>query len=302
MSGAGAGEGGADVQRPLDGVLRRLVAQHRHRGVDVGPAAGLRRHVEELPGDHLRAAQVEHVERGGDPVRREPAAAQQLVGPAEQQVAEQDRRGRRRTARGRRASRRRGARPRTRGAWRAGRAGCRRRPCSRRAPARWRAAARGRRRPGAGRARRRRRAARRGSPSSRRRRGTVCRRRPMPRASSSSAGGVRAERGEPGLPSRRGTRRAPAGCSARKASAVPDGHAARLCHALTWTDAGRSRPRLPRLCRMVQGRNRSIGEVIREGERSFSFEFMPPKRRGRRGPAVAGDHASSSPTSRRSSR
>ena len=35
--------------------------------------------------------------------------------------------------------------------------------------------------------------------------------------------------------------------------------------------------RLPRLCRMVQGRNRSIGEVIREGERSISFEFMPPR-------------------------
>jgi methylenetetrahydrofolate reductase (NADPH) len=28
---------------------------------------------------------------------------------------------------------------------------------------------------------------------------------------------------------------------------------------------------------MVVGRNRSIGEVIREGERSISFEFMPPK-------------------------
>ena len=28
---------------------------------------------------------------------------------------------------------------------------------------------------------------------------------------------------------------------------------------------------------MVQGRNRSIGELIREGERSFSFEFFPPK-------------------------
>ena len=38
-----------------------------------------------------------------------------------------------------------------------------------------------------------------------------------------------------------------------------------------------NRPRLPRLCRMVQGRNRTIGEVIREGERSISFEFMPPR-------------------------
>jgi len=38
-----------------------------------------------------------------------------------------------------------------------------------------------------------------------------------------------------------------------------------------------NRPRLPRLCPMVQGRNRTIGEVIREGERSISFEFMPPR-------------------------
>ena len=35
-----AGQGGADVERPLDGVLRGLVAQHRHRGVDVGAARG----------------------------------------------------------------------------------------------------------------------------------------------------------------------------------------------------------------------------------------------------------------------
>ena len=91
--GSRAGQRGADVQRPLDGVLRRLVAQHGHRGVDVGPAAGLHGHVEELPGDHLRAAQVEQVERRPDPVPRQPAAAQHLVGPAQQQVAEQDRRG-----------------------------------------------------------------------------------------------------------------------------------------------------------------------------------------------------------------
>ena len=65
-SGRGAGERGADVQRPLDGVLRGLVAQHGHRGVDVGAAAGLDRHVEELPGDHLRAAPVEDLERRGD--------------------------------------------------------------------------------------------------------------------------------------------------------------------------------------------------------------------------------------------
>ena len=50
---AAAGQRGADVERPLDGVLRRLVAQHGHRRVDVGDAARLHRHVEELAGDHL---------------------------------------------------------------------------------------------------------------------------------------------------------------------------------------------------------------------------------------------------------
>ena len=35
--------------------------------------------------------------------------------------------------------------------------------------------------------------------------------------------------------------------------------------------------REPRLSGMVEGRGRSIGEVIREGERSISFEFMPPR-------------------------
>ena len=38
--GVGAGERGADVQRPLDGVLGGLVAQHGHRGLDVGAGRG----------------------------------------------------------------------------------------------------------------------------------------------------------------------------------------------------------------------------------------------------------------------
>ena len=78
------------MERPLDGVLRRLVAQHRHRGVDVGAAARLHRDVEELAGDDLGAAQVEDVERRRHRGDRQAAAAQQLVGPAQQQVAEQD--------------------------------------------------------------------------------------------------------------------------------------------------------------------------------------------------------------------
>ena len=84
----------ADVQRSLDGVLRGLVAQHGHGGIDVGHAPGLHRDVEELAGDHLGAAAVEDVERGHDPVARQTAVPQQLVGPAQQQVTQQDRGGR----------------------------------------------------------------------------------------------------------------------------------------------------------------------------------------------------------------
>ncbi len=90
----GAGEERADVEGALDGVLGGLVAQHRHRRLDVRRAAGLHRDVEELAGDHLAARVVEGGQRGHHPVGRQPAAAQQLIGPAQQQVAEQDRRGR----------------------------------------------------------------------------------------------------------------------------------------------------------------------------------------------------------------
>ena len=91
--GARPGEGGADVERPLDGVLRRLVAQHRHRRVHVGRPACLGGDVEELAGDDLAAGEVEVAERVEHPLGGQAAGAQQLVGPAEQQVAEQDRRG-----------------------------------------------------------------------------------------------------------------------------------------------------------------------------------------------------------------
>ena len=104
VSGGRAGQRGPEVQRPLDGVLRRLVAQHRHRGVDVGVAAGLGRDVEELAGDHLGAAQVEHVERGRP---RSPAAARSGAAARRTTTAAGRRAGsppRRRTARGRRAS------------------------------------------------------------------------------------------------------------------------------------------------------------------------------------------------------
>ena len=91
LLGVGAAEGRADVQRALDGVLRRLVAQHRHGGVDVGAATGLGRDVEELAGDDLAAGEVEEPQRVQHPLGGQAAGAQQLVGPAEEQVAEQDR-------------------------------------------------------------------------------------------------------------------------------------------------------------------------------------------------------------------
>ena len=85
------GEGRADVERTLDGVLGGLVAQHVHGQVDVARAAGLGAHVEELAGHDLAAREVEERLGGAHPLAVEAAGAQQLVGPAEQQVAEQDR-------------------------------------------------------------------------------------------------------------------------------------------------------------------------------------------------------------------
>ena len=115
---------------------------------------------------------------------------------------------RRRTAPGRRATRPRGARARRRGASRAGRDGCRRRPCSRRGRARWRAAARARRRRGPGRPRRPASARRRGGPSSRTTRGTSCRRRPT--SAPRRPAGRRRGRAAPAAPA----------CSSRKSSSA----------------------------------------------------------------------------------
>ena len=96
-------------------------------------------------------------------------------------------------------------RPRTRGASPAGRAGCRRRPCSRRGPARWRAAAPGPRTRAAARPRRLDLGLdTRGSPTSRTPPGTACRRTPSagpPRA----ARRRRARAGRAARPARRGS-------------------------------------------------------------------------------------------------
>ena len=93
LPGRGPGEGGADVDRALDGVLGGLVAQHRHRRLDVRPAARLHGDVEELARDDLVAALLEDGQPGSDLLGGEAAVAQHVLGPAEQQVAEQDRGG-----------------------------------------------------------------------------------------------------------------------------------------------------------------------------------------------------------------
>ena len=280
------------MQRPLDGVLRRLVAQHPHRVVHVGRAACLHRDVEELARDHLRAAPVEEGERRLDPVPAKSAAAQQLVGPGEQQVAEQDGRRGAVLLRGRRATRRVGAPPRTPGGSRGGRAGCRRRPCSRRAPGRWRGGPPARRRPAARRARRRGSGARRrspGSPSSRTPPGTVlppetdgARLVDAARGASGPSGSSRlgllgqelVERllhagpeavGVPARSARRRTRHGPETRPAPPAS-----------RAGAWTVPGRDSDR-SRVLRMTRPDARDIAALLRDGERSFSFEFFPPK-------------------------
>ena len=100
------------MQRALDGVLRRLVAQHQHRLLDVGLAARLRGHVEELPGDHLAAHGVEERESARP---RRPSAARRCGASRRTTTAAGRRAGsppRRRTARGVPTSPARGAAPR----------------------------------------------------------------------------------------------------------------------------------------------------------------------------------------------
>ena len=100
LAGVGPGEGGADVDRALDGVLGGLVAQHRHRRVDVGAAARLHGDVEELPGDDLVAALLEEGQPGSDLVGGEAAAAQHVARPSRAAGRRAGSRRRRRTARG----------------------------------------------------------------------------------------------------------------------------------------------------------------------------------------------------------
>ena len=78
------------LQRPLDGVLRGLVAQHRHRrSTSARRGPGPRRRG---TGRRSPRSGTGRTARGPErPGPGQPAPAEQLVGPAQQQVAEQDR-------------------------------------------------------------------------------------------------------------------------------------------------------------------------------------------------------------------
>ncbi len=215
-----------------------------------------------------------------DAVRRQPAAAEQLVGPAQQEVAEQDRRGR--------AVLLRVAAPAVR------------------AVLRREAAMRGRPTPsgvggvhvvvvhqrarveqlerGAGPDERvlaplvvRRSRRRRGTPSSRTPPGTACPRDDRPGLGQQPSRVV-AERREPlGLlveearrarpAPARGTRPGPTRCRSRGEP--------RECGCQDPDEAPVTRASLPRLAGMPD--SSAIGQLLRSGERSFSFEFFPPK-------------------------
>ena len=286
--GVGAGERGADVQRPLDGVLRGLVAQHPHRLLDVGGAAGLHRDVEELPGDHLAAGGVEERQRVADHGVRHAAACAAARRTRTAAGRRAGSRRRRRTAAGRRSSRSRGAAPRRPCGSPAGRAGCPRRPCSRRAPARSRAAPRARQPHAPGPRRRGRRRARHGSPRRRRPPGTACRRDTAARAASTSRAASWPERRRAAAPARRRTRRARTG-RRRGRRARPRGRCEVTVRAYgrrraAWTAPG---PAPGRTYAVAHGASTtsstgpaeraSVSDLIAAGERSISFEFFPPK-------------------------
>ena len=258
------------MEGALDGVLRGLVAQHGHRRVDVGATAGLHRDVEELPADHLGAAVVEHLERRPPRARRQAAPAQQLVGPGQQQVAEQDRRG---------------------GAVLLRVAAPRPRPVrGREGAVRGRAAAAGvggvhvvvvDQRAGVQQLQRGTRTQQRvlvGRPRAHRPVAPPAEGGPEALAAGHAAPGlleqvrgVGAERSDPLGPSRRGTRRG----SSATARGRPSPPVTRPT--TSWFEA--SGPLAPSLrpCRGRSTSRKSVGELVREGERSISFEFMPPK-------------------------
>ena len=87
QAGRAAGQGEAEVQRPLDGVLARLVGQDPADGVLVGGAPAGLDQVQVLAAHQLRAQPVEHPQGRGQPVVGQAGVGQGDVGPGEGQVA-----------------------------------------------------------------------------------------------------------------------------------------------------------------------------------------------------------------------
>src|SRR5690606_39077168 len=79
QGGLAPGQRAADLQRPLDGVLGRLVADRRQRLLDARPGAELGQHVQILAADDLGAHGVEQAVRGPQPVRGHVARRQQGI-------------------------------------------------------------------------------------------------------------------------------------------------------------------------------------------------------------------------------
>ena len=297
-SRSGAGQRGADVQRPLDGVLGGLVAQHRHRGVDVGAGPG--------PGPRRRGTARRSPRCGTGRRRRAPARpgrAAARSGAAARRTSDSSRSpsriaaaapycsGSPRHPASRCSCSKRGASP-------VGRGGCRRRPCSRRGPGRSRAAARATRRPATS-------GVVVGSPPADRAVAPVAERRPEPlpavtrdarasatsRAASWPRGASRSACSSRNASSAAWTRARKPAWSHRRGSRVEAsgqlaGRTARPYAAVgRWTLVGSHVPRLPRSWpnRATQHR------AARAGRALVLVRVLPAQGRGGRGAALGGD-------------
>ena len=261
------------MQRALDRVLGGLVAHHLQGPLDGAAAHGLLEEVEVLAGHQLGAHLVVDGLGAAHRLGREAAAEDDLVGPRQAQVAEQD--GRPDAERLRRAEplgvavdagepavRRRAAR-----------GGCRTRPSRRRGSGRRPAGTPARRRP-AGPCR--------PSPGRRRRRASPSRRRPVAAACRRPAG----RSGRPTMGDRSSlTRPRTADWLVRTSSTTsldsrPEiGHVEGGLRRAWWSRVeprGKARGRPPRtLCACASPT--PWGRSCSSGQRSFSFELFPPK-------------------------
>ena len=123
-----AGQGRAQVQRALDRVLGRLEPDHPQCAGHGAVPRRLAEQVQVLAGDDLHAHGVEHLLPAGQSGGRQAAGVEQLVGPGQQQIADQDGGPGAERLWPTRASRPTHVWPRTGGAPTAGRGGCRWRP------------------------------------------------------------------------------------------------------------------------------------------------------------------------------